>query len=469
MHHSVLFVFSPAFRWNTADITINEHAFQRTCTLYNKLMNVAIIGCGYVGLVTAATLADKGNTVACVDVDFEKITMLQKGMVPIKEPGLDKLIQKNMQKDRLHFMHTLDVAVSAAQYIIICVGTPILPSGAYDVSYVEEVARNIALSCKPDDPKIVIIKSTVPVGTAHRVKKILREHNSYTEFFVASNPEFLREGVAIADAFSPDRIVIGGDGWQTSMNVTELYANFDCRIIHTDNDSAEMIKLASNAFLATKISFINSIAQLCDKVGGNVNEVARGMGYDPRIGDKFLQAGLGYGGSCLPKDTKALIYAAEEAGVNFDILKAVDRVNEQQTELFFQRIKDRLGDLNGKTLGFWGVSFKPDTDDLRDSKAIQLMRWLIDAGAKINVYDEWATPYAKRALPQIQCFPTPYEVVFKADALVIATEAAAFRKLDLAQAKQYMNTPIVFDGRNLFDPSEMKSQGFDYISIGRPD
>ena len=419
--------------------------------------------------MTAATLADKGHDVVCMDVDKTKVAQLQKGVMPIYEPGLDKMIQRNMHKgkERIVFSSSLSNAMAGKDIVFICVGTPSNEDGTTNLSYVEDVAINIAKALTTHT--IIVIKSTVPVGTTEKVRNLVQAHkNKNVTFEIVFNPEFLREGKALEDIANADRIVIGSESLNAQQTMMELYEPFMSRMVLTDIASAELIKLASNAFLATKISFINSIAHVCDLTGANVEDVARGMGFDSRISPHFLNAGIGYGGSCFPKDIDNLITQSDSLGYDFQILKAVKQVNDNQLVEFIDLIKEKLGGFEGKTVGILGLSFKPDTDDLRDSKSLEIVKAVLAGGGQIKAHDPISAAAVKRLYPSVTACISAYEVAFKADAVVIATEDPAFAKLDFSQVTKYMNTPRVFDGRNMMDPFEMKQKGFEYYSIGRP-
>jgi UDPglucose 6-dehydrogenase len=427
-------------------------------------MKVGIIGCGYVGLTTGICLAELGHRVVCVDNDEEKIKKLLSGALPIYEPGLDKLIKKN--KNKIKFSTNIKDAVVNNEIIFICVGTPSNPDGSPDLSYVENVAREIAKYL--DSYKIIVEKSTVPVETADWIKKTIERYKkNNVEFDVVSNPEFLREGTAVHDFLYPDRIVIGVESEKAKKSMLKLYQKIKSPKIVVDTKSAELIKHASNSFLATKISFINAVANICELSGADVEKVALGMGLDKRIGKDFLKAGIGYGGSCFPKDVDAFIWISEKLGYDFSLLKEVKKINERQRELFIKKIEDTLWILKDKTIGILGLSFKPNTDDIREAPSIYIIKSLKEKGAKIKAYDPKAMVKMKHVFPDITYCDNPYEVAKNSDCLVILTEWSEFRKLDLKKIKNLLNQPIIIDGRNIFEPQKMAKLGFVYKCIGR--
>lgn len=430
-------------------------------------MNVCVIGTGYVGLVTGTVFADLGNDVICVDHDQKKVDNLKKGIMPIYEPGLEEMVLRNMEDGRLTFTTSTAEGVKKSAVIFIAVGTPPREDGSTDLSYVEAVAKNIAAAIT--EYKIIVNKSTVPVGTGDFVRRTIDKHKKRKiKFDVVSNPEFLKEGSAIADSLVPDRIVIGAPSQNVAMALLELYAPLERPMLITDVASAEMIKYASNAFLATKISFINSIANLCERAGADVGLVAKGMGSDSRIGKEFLQAGLGYGGSCFPKDTLSLIHTAKALGEEFPILDAVVSTNDKRTPRFVQRILETVGDVKGKRIGVLGLAFKPNTDDMRDAKSVEVINALAEKGAKIVAYDPISMENAKPMLPKsVQYAKNPYDVAKGADALVIMTEWNEFKLLNLERIHKAMKKPVICDGRNIYDTDRMARLGFDYTSIGR--
>ena len=429
-------------------------------------MNICVIGVGYVELVTGAVFADLGNEVICIDVVEEKIKMLQEGKIPIYEPGLEEMVVRNTKDSRLFFSTSIAKGVKRAEIIFICVGTPPRANGETDLSYVEAAAKGIAEAM--DSYKIIVNKSTVPVGTGDFVRKIIEKNKKVdTDFDVVSNPEFLREGSAIQDTICPDRIVIGAPNKKVAMKLLELYATLGRPMLITDVYSAEIIKYASNAFLATKISFINAIANICEKAGANVTDVTRGMGYDSRIGPDFLSAGLGFGGSCFPKDSESLVQTSAKLGYNFDLLQAVININKERGAHFVNLIKARINPLSDKILGVLGLAFKPNTDDMRDAKSIEIINSLLNEGARIKAYDPAAMENAKKILPHITYCSSAYEAAENADALVIITDWREFRLLNMERIKELMRRPVIFDGRNIYDPEKKKRLGFEYYSIGR--
>ena len=429
-------------------------------------MNICVIGTGYVGLVTGAVFADLGNDIICVDNDEKKIEMLNKSIMPIYEPGLEEMVSRNFSDKRLIFTSDLEMGVKKSDVIFIAVGTPPKENGETDLTYIEGAARGIAKYI--DKYKVIVNKSTVPVGTGDFVREIIEKNKkTNVDFDVVSNPEFLREGSAIRDTLYPDRIVIGAPSKQVAMVLLELYATLERPMIITDIYSAEMIKYASNSFLALKISFINSIADLCEKTGANVTDVAKGMGLDSRIGQNFLDPGLGYGGSCFPKDVDSFIKTAERYSHKFEILKAAVEVNKQRCPKFINKMKDVLGTLNGKTIGILGLAFKPNTDDIREAKSLELITVLLNEGSNLRAYDPVAMDNTKAIFPQITYCSNPYELAEGCDALLIVTEWREFRFLNLERIKQAMKRPAIFDGRNIYDPVRKKKLGFEYYSIGR--
>ncbi len=430
-------------------------------------MRIAIIGSGYVGLVTGTCFAEVGHHVICVDNDPNKIKRLQAGDIPIYEPDLEELVRKNVQLDRLHFTGDTRAAVDQTEVIFIAVPTPARDDGWADLSYVEKVAREIAEALT--GYRVIVDKSTVPVKTGEKVAETIRRYaQPGIEFDVVSNPEFLREGSAIADLMKPDRIVVGANSPRPLEKMREIYAPFNAPFMVTDLNSAELIKHAANSFLALKISYINAVAAICEAAGADVMKVADGMGADHRIGRAFLNAGLGYGGSCFPKDIKAFIKIADELGYSFDLLKEVERINEDQPRRFLKKMHDILWVLRDKKIAQLGLAFKGNTDDIRSSLAVDLALRMIKEGAYILAYDPEAMDKVRDAHPEIQLAPDPYTAADGAEALVIATEWKQFKSLDWGRLKSLMRSPIVFDGRNLLNPEEMRSLGFEYHSIGRP-
>jgi UDPglucose 6-dehydrogenase len=431
-------------------------------------VQIAVIGTGYVGLVTGAGLADFGNDVTCVDIDVSKIEALKQGKIPIYEPGLDKLVSKNVHEGRLSFTTDLPTSIRAARAIFIAVGTPPRPDGSADLRYVEDVARTIAQHM--NGPKLVITKSTVPIGTGRMIEKIIAESGNGHQASVVSNPEFLREGSAIEDFMKPDRVVIGATDRESIELMKEIYAplhSLEIPFVVTNVESSELIKYASNGFLATKISFINEIAVLCEKIGGDVHDVAIGMGLDSRIGPKFLQAGPGFGGSCFPKDTLAVADIARQYGYNFQIIEAVLRVNHDIKERMVDKVADALGEVSGKTVALLGLAFKPETDDMRDSPTIPLIAGLQQRGATIRAYDPQAMDNAKTMFENVSFCRDAYDAAKDADVLVIATEWNEFRALNLTRIKSLVRRPLIVDLRNVYDPQRMKAEGFTYVPVGR--
>lgn len=432
-------------------------------------MKLSIIGTGYVGLVTGACFAEKGHHVICVDNDSAKVKVLQAGGIPIYEPGLAELVQSNVAAGRLQFTDSTAEGVQKSDVVFIAVPTPPQPDGSVDLSFIERVARDIAGAL--DSYKIVVDKSTVPVKTGEKVAETIRRYcQAKVEFDVVSNPEFLREGFAVEDLMKPDRIVVGVTSQRPVAAMRDLYAPFDAPIIVTDINSAELIKHAANSFLALKISYINAVAAICEASGANVQEVANGIGMDTRIGRRFLDAGLGFGGSCFPKDLSAFIKISEQLGYDFRLLKEVQHINAEQMVRFVKKITDTLWVLRDKTIGVLGLAFKQNTDDVRISPAIDLCQRLLKEGASLRVYDPKAMDKARAMLPAdaaITYVDDMNDVAEGCDALVVATEWPQFKQLDLERARKLLTHPILFDGRNLFDPQEMESLGFIYKSIGR--
>ncbi len=429
-------------------------------------MKLTIIGTGYVGLVTGACFAEVGHQVICVDNDEAKVKILQEGGIPIYEPGLDELVSRNVKAGRLAFTNSTAEGVEKSDVIFIAVPTPPLQDGSVDLSFIEKVAREI--SGAMTSYKIVVDKSTVPVKTGDKVAETIKRYcKARVDFDVVSNPEFLREGFAVEDLMRPDRIVVGVRSQRPVAAMKEIYAPFKAPIIITDINSAELIKHASNSFLALKISYINAISVLCEAAGANVQEVANGMGMDDRIGRRFLNASLGFGGSCFPKDLEAFIKIAEQVGYDFRLLKEVQSINSQQMERFVMKITNTLWVLKDKKIGVLGLAFKQNTDDVRMSPAIDLCHRLQREGAILRVHDPKAMDKARAVLKDVTFVADMNEVAEGCDALVIATEWDEFKKLDLDRARKGLSHPIMFDGRNLFDPAEMEKMGFIYKSIGR--
>ncbi len=431
-------------------------------------MRIAVVGAGYVGLVAGACLAENGNEVVCVDRDAAKIRLLQRGKIPIYEPGLEELVRRNRAESRLSFATTLPKAVRRAQIVFIAVGTPPGEDGSADLQHVLGVAREIAQAM--NGYKVIVAKSTVPVGTSARVRDVVRRHTTHP-FSVVSNPEFLKEGAAIDDFMRPDRVVIGVEDPRAAELMTELYRPFTrtgAPIIVMDCASAELAKYAANAMLATRISFMNEIANVCELLGADVDHVRRAVGSDKRIGPSFLFPGVGYGGSCFPKDVKAMVRFAADQKYDFLILTAVESVNTAQKKRLFQKMDKHFGSLKGKRVAVWGLAFKPRTDDMRDAPSIDLVEALLAAGAKVQAFDPEAMAAARKLFGgKISYADSSYEALTGADGLAIVTEWNEFREPDFARMRKLMRAPVIFDGRNLYAPNHMKAQGFTYYSIGR--
>jgi UDPglucose 6-dehydrogenase len=441
-------------------------------------MKIAVVGTGYVGLVAGACLAETGNDVVCCDIDEQKIARLNDGEIPIYEPGLEPLVERNLKEGRLSFTTDVAEAVSVAEVIFIAVGTPPGEDGSADLHHVLNVAETIGRSMPAGGPeKIVITKSTVPVGTAAKVREAIRRHTSRT-FHVCSNPEFLKEGAAVQDFMKPDRVVVGVDSAYAREKLSELYAPFvrtGNPVLFMDIASAEITKYAANAMLATRISFMNMIAGLCEAVGADVTKVRQGVGTDERIGNSFLFAGIGYGGSCFPKDVKALVHTLRDAGVDASILDGVEQVNERQKSRILERVEERYGsDLTGREFGVWGLSFKPETDDMREAPSLVVVRGLCERGARVRAHDPEAKAEAERYFPDLlkngslKLCGRNYDCLDGSDALLILTEWSPYRRPDFERIRNLLKEPVVFDGRNLFEPEKMKGLGFEYYSIGRP-
>ena len=429
-------------------------------------MNLTIVGTGYVGLVTGTCFAEKGHRVICVDNDATKVKTLQAGGIPIYEPGLEEMVKTNVAAGRLSFTTSIAEGVEKSEVIFIAVPTPPQADGSVDLSFIEKVAREIAGAMT--GYKIVVDKSTVPVKTGDKVAETIKRYcKARVDFDVVSNPEFLREGFAVADLMKPDRIVIGVRSPRPVAALREIYTPFNAPIIVTDINSAELIKHASNSFLALKISYINAVATICEAAGANVQEVAAGMGMDERIGRRFLNAGIGFGGSCFPKDLSAFIKIAEQVGCDFGLLKEVQKVNAEQMNRFMKKILETLWVLKDKKIGVLGLAFKQNTDDVRTSPAIELCQRLQKEGATLRVHDPKAMEKARAILKDVEYVEDMNEVAVGCDALVVATEWDEFKKLDLERARKELTHPIMFDGRNLFDPAEMERLGFIYKSVGR--
>jgi UDPglucose 6-dehydrogenase len=431
-------------------------------------MKLTVAGTGYVGLVTGTGFANLGNDVICYDIDKAKIDLLADGVMPIYEPGLEEIYKRNLKTNRLKFTTDAIEAIQKSEIIFICVNTPTNEHKEADLTAVEEVAK--AIGRYMDDYKLVVNKSTVPVGTADLVEKIIKKHQQKKiEFNVVSNPEFLREGAAVKDFENPDRIIIGTNSKKAEEIMTSLYrsrARTDKPIMITDVRSAEIIKYASNAMLATRISFMNQLSYLCEKTGADIREISRGMGLDDRIGSRFLQAGIGYGGSCFPKDIKALIATLKHYDCNSDLFEAVDRINEKQKLVIIEKLKSALT-INGSCIAVWGISFKPKTDDIREAPSIKIIKELQNLGAKIHACDPVAIQNAKNVLSDVKYFENPYETIRDCDALVVATEWNEFRNLDMRAVKILLKNPVIVDGRNIYNPKELTDLGFKYMGIGR--
>lgn len=429
-------------------------------------MNICVIGTGYVGLVTGAVFADLGNDVICVDKIEKKIKELKKGIMPIYEPGLEEMVVRNCKEGRLFFSTSIEEGVKKSQVIFIAVGTPPKENGETDLSFIKKAAKEIAEVI--DGYKVIVNKSTVPVGTGDLVKDIVQKNKKRNvKFEVVSNPEFLREGTAINDTLYPDRIVIGAPSKEVAMVLLELYATLERPMIITDVYSAEAIKYASNSFLALKISFINAVSNLCEKTGANVVDVAKGIGLDARIGKNFLDPGLGYGGSCFPKDVDSFIYTAQKYGIDFGILKAAVQENKDRIPHFLNKMKQALGSFKGKTIGILGLAFKPDTDDIREAKSIELIEALLKEKAIVRAYDPVAMENTKKILPDIDYCSNSYEVAEGCDAIVIVTEWREFKQLNMEKIKAVMKDCVIFDGRNMYNVERKRQMGFKYYSIGR--
>lgn len=432
-------------------------------------MHIAVIGTGYVGLVTGACFAEFGVDVTCVDVDEEKIARLSDGIIPIYEPGLEQLVTKNLQTGRLNFTTDLKTGVERGLVIFLAVGTPPKDDGSPELKYIDAAARSIAEHM--NDYKVIVTKSTVPVGNGERLRVLIREHQSKpTDFGIVSNPEFLREGAAINDFMRPDRIVIGSRDEDAIEIMRELYRPLfliETPFVVTSLEAAELTKYAANAFLATKISFINEIANLCDRVGCDVHDVARAIGMDKRIGNKFLHPGPGYGGSCFPKDTSALASVAREYGSDSLIVDAVMEVNRRQRAVMIPKIEKLVESLSGKTIAVLGLSFKPETDDMREAPSIDIIRGLTERGAQIRAYDPAAMMEARKCLPDIFYAEDEYDAVTGADALVFMTEWNQFRALNMERVRKLMKSPKIADLRNIYEPADMRELGFDYVGVGR--
>ena len=434
-------------------------------------MKISIIGSGYVGLVTGACFAEVGHHVICVDNDQHKVSMLRAGQIPIYEPGLEELVHRNTAAHRLSFTTSTEEGVDSSEVVFIAVPTPPQPDGSVDLSFIEKVAREIAAVLKAGQYRVVVDKSTVPVKTGEKVAETIRRYNrTGADFDVVSNPEFLREGCAVEDLMKPDRIVIGSNSERATALMQKIYEPFMAPVLVTDINSAELIKHAANSFLALKISYINAVARICEASGANVEKVADGIGMDRRIGRNFLNPGIGYGGSCFPKDIAAFITISEELGVPFHLLKEVQKINATQRTLFLDKIRKKLWVLRDKKIAVWGLTFKPDTDDVRCSVAIDLIHDLLAEKALVSAYDPKGAAKAMEMglVEGVHMAGSALDAAREAEALVIATEWKEFAAVDLAELKNVMHTPLIFDGRNLLDPATARSLGFDYYSIGRP-
>ncbi|MET0404086.1 MAG: UDP-glucose/GDP-mannose dehydrogenase family protein [Cystobacter sp.] len=431
-------------------------------------MHISIIGSGYVGLVAGTCFADSGNDVVCVDINAEKIAQLQRGEVPIYEPGLEELIRKNTRERRLSFSTDLAAAVAHSQVVFIAVGTPEGESGEADLQYVLSAAEQIGRAMR--QYTVVVDKSTVPVGTADKVREAI-SRVTQVEFDVVSNPEFLKEGAALDDFLKPDRVVIGVESERARKLMNQLYAPFvrtENPILYMDTRSAELTKYAANAMLATRISFMNDMAVLCEKVGADVDFVRKGMGADKRIGYPFLFPGVGYGGSCFPKDVKALVAKGRELGLELDLLRAVERTNERQKRTLVNKALKHFGSLDGRSFAVWGLAFKPKTDDMREAPSIEVIEGLLAKGAKVSAHDPVAERTGRRVFGErIRYTQVPYEALEGVDALFVVTEWNEFRHPDFERMKKLMKTPVIFDGRNIYDPERMKELGFTYMGLGR--
>jgi UDPglucose 6-dehydrogenase len=432
-------------------------------------MHIAVIGTGYVGLVTGACFAEFGVDVTCVDIDATKIARLIAGEMPIYEPGLEQLVTKNVQSGRLRFTTDLKQAVEQALVVFLAVGTPPKADGSPDLSFVEAAARSVAEHM--NGYKVIVTKSTVPIGTGEYLRKLIREHlKSSLNFGIVSNPEFLREGAAINDFMRPDRVVVGSSDDEAVAIMRDLYRPLyliEVPFVVTSLEAAELTKYAANAFLATKISFINEIANLCESIGCDVHDVARAIGMDRRIGNKFLHPGPGFGGSCFPKDTLALASVARQFGRDSMIVDAVIEVNRRQRLAMIPKIEKLLGELKGKTVAILGLAFKPETDDMREAPAIDIISGLVERGATVRAYDPVAMTEAAKVLPKVSFADDEYEAVTDADALVFVTEWNQFRALDMARVRDLMKSPRIADLRNIYDPEDMRALGFEYVGVGR--
>ncbi len=431
-------------------------------------MNISIIGTGYVGLVTGTCLSNMGHKVTCVDIDEEKINKLRKGIVPIYEQGLEELIKKNVSENRLIFTTEFKEAVVESEVIFIAVGTPPKEDGEADLSFITSVAEEIGKNI--NEYKVIVNKSTVPVGTADMVKEIIRKNlKQEVDFDVVSNPEFLKEGMAVRDFLAPDRIIVGVENEKSKKLMEEIYKDIarpTRPLVFTEVKSAELIKYASNAMLATRISFMNQLSCLAEKIGADIKEVAKGMGLDSRIGSRFLQAGIGFGGSCFPKDVRALSSTLKQHGCKAELIDSVRDINERQKTIVVEKL-EKIIELKGKTIAVWGLSFKPKTDDVRESPAIEIIKKLQDKGARINVFDPVAMDNAKKIIEGVNFCKKPFNAVEGSDALIVATEWDEFRNPDFDRIKKSLKTPIIVDGRNIYNPIKLRDMGFTYVGVGR--
>jgi UDPglucose 6-dehydrogenase len=431
-------------------------------------MKIAIVGTGYVGLVAGACFAENGNDVTCVDKDAAKVRLLRRGRMPIYEPGLEEMVQRNTAEGRLVFTTVLNKAVRQSSIIFIAVGTPQGEDGSADLQHVLAVARDVGRAM--NEYKVIVDKSTVPVGTAARVRELIGRETTHP-FSVVSNPEFLKQGAAIEDFLKPDRVVIGAEDTRAAEIMRELYAPFTrtgAPVMVMDCASAELSKYAANALLATRISFMNEVANVCEAFGANIDEVRKAIGSDRRIGSSFLFAGVGYGGSCFPKDVKAILKFAADKGYDFETLRAVENVNQRQKGRLVAKMQTHFGNLSGKTIALWGLAFKPRTDDMREAPAITIVERLLAAGARVQAYDPEAGKVARGLFgTRIQLADKSYEALKGADALAVVTEWNEFREPDFPRMRKLMRSPVIFDGRNIYNPEQMQAQGFSYFSIGR--
>jgi UDPglucose 6-dehydrogenase len=447
----------------TAHLVFPSHIVQKGG---RDLRKICVIGTGYVGLVTGTCFSDLGNLVTCVDIDEEKIAKLKAGEMPIYEPGLEEMTHRNAQAGRLRFTTFYEEGLKEAEFVFIAVNTPMGDEGEADLSYMRAAARSIAEAM--EHSLTIVNKSTVPIGTGDWVAEIVARHQSQPiEFSVVSNPEFLREGSAVHDFMYPDRIVLGSLDREAAERVAQLYLSLRAPIMITDLRTAEMIKYASNAYLANRISFINEIASVCEALGADVKEVAVGMGYDKRIGSSFLEAGVGYGGSCFPKDVSALAHMASIHGCHPQLLRTVMEINRDQRRQIIQKLRDLLGTLDRKTVGVLGLAFKPNTDDTRDAPSVEIIHLLQNEGAHIRAYDPAAMDKARRVLSDVTFCADPYKVAQGCDALIVVTEWNEFKHLDMGWIKQAMRQPMLIDGRNIYDPETMRALGFTYRGVGR--